>query len=84
MRKRVSALGLAAALLLGPAADVSAQTTTQVPATQETEDDDAGKWGLLGLIGLAGLAGLLPRRRPRENIASRSIRDSEPPLPPPR
>ncbi len=80
MRKRLSALSLAAELLLIPAAHASAQTTTQQVTEQETDDDGGGNWGLLGLLGLGGLAGLL--RRPaadRGNIGSRSIRDPEPP-----
>ncbi len=81
MRKRLSALSLAAGLLLIPAAHASAQTTTQQVTEQETDDDGGGgNWGLLGLLGLGGLAGLL--RRPaadRGNIGSRSIRDPEPP-----
>ena len=31
----------------------------------DTQDDDAGKWGLLGLLGLVGLAGLIRRDRTR-------------------
>lgn len=80
MRKRLSALSLAAGLLLIPTADVSAQTTTAPVTEQESDDDGGDNLGWLGLLGLAGLAGLLPRRaRGRDEIGSRSIRDPEPP-----
>lgn len=95
MRKRLGALGFAAALLVIPTVHASAQTTTRPTATSTTqvtvqqdtgEDDGSGKLGLLGLLGLGGLAGLAAMRReapaPRRNVGSRSIRDTEPPSAP--
>jgi MYXO-CTERM domain-containing protein len=65
MRKFLSAIGIAAALTMGPATAAVAQVDTPTVETDSGDDgSNAGLWGLLGLAGLAGLAGL--KRRDRE------------------
>jgi MYXO-CTERM domain-containing protein len=72
VRKQIAAIGLAALLTAGAAAQASAQqqqpgAATQAPSSQQVnqgqnrDDDNDFPWGLLGLLGLAGLAGLKRR-----------------------
>lgn len=69
MRKTLAAAGLGTLLVLGPAAHVVAQPTTQPTVEVEDDDDDAGLWGLAGLAGLLGLAGLAGLKRRRDDVS---------------
>ena len=71
MHKKLAAVGLAALLTVGTGTHAFAQqqpgTATQVPTSQQANqnrNDNDFPWGLLGLAGLAGLAGL--KRRDHE------------------
>jgi MYXO-CTERM domain-containing protein len=74
VRKQIAAVGLAALMTVGAAAQASAQqqqpgTATQAPSSQQVnqgqarDDDNDFPWGLLGLLGLGGLAGLKRREQ---------------------